>query len=214
MPDRVAIVAPVRQHHQAGDLAQHLRGTLHVRLVAGHQLESDQLSLAVGHRVELGVAAALRLSEALAFKGLGKVAGILVHLDVGCVDDLDLVSSRRLHGRFDHPLEDPALGPAVVEAVDAVPLAVAFGKLVPLAAGDENPPDAAQRFEKIGRRPAFFTNVRLVLARVELIFLRAQTARPASLSQNSSKQRQSAGFLRCIKDLRRFSFCPHGACSP
>jgi hypothetical protein len=67
--------------------------------------------------------------------------------------------------------------------------------LVPLAAGDENPPDAAQRFEKIGRRTAFFTNVRLALARVKLIFLRAQTARPASLSQKSSKQRQSAGFL-------------------
>lgn len=170
MPDRVAVVAAIRQNDQATDLAQHLRGAPHVRFVAGDQLEIDQLAPAVSHRVELVIAAPFGFSKFLLFRGLGEVAGVLVDFDVGGVDDLELVRIRREHGRFDHQLEDSALGPAVVEAVDAVPLTVAFGKLVPLAAGDKNPPDAAQRFEKISRRTALFINVRLAFARVKLIF--------------------------------------------
>ena len=65
------------------------------------------------------------------------------------------------------------LRPAQVKAVDAVPFPKAGRELVPLAPGDQDPPDPIESFSKIGRLPALFSNVRSRLGRVKLIFLGA-----------------------------------------
>src|SRR5690606_1022949 len=183
LSDCIAVVALVAQHDEPSHLTEHFDGTLDVDFVPGNELEVDELAVAIGDRAELGVAATFGLSESLLFSGLGEVAGVLVDFHMGRVDDLELVNFGSPYSLLDHVLEHSPFGPSIVKAVDAIPLAVALGKLIPLAARDEDPPDAAQCFEKIRRRTALFANVRLALLVVKLIFLRARRARPASLSQ-------------------------------
>jgi hypothetical protein len=202
----IAVVAAIGQHDEPIDLAENLFRALHVRFVAGHQFKIDKSSHAVSYSVELRVAPTLSLSKALPFRGLAEVTSILVDLDVSRVDDLKFVGLRCPNRRLNHRPKDTAFGPAIMEAVNAVPFTKALGKLIPLAPCNEDPPDTAQRFKKIARWTPFFTNVRFALAGVKLIFLRAQTARPASLSQNSSQQRQSAGIPCFFKDFERFHF--------
>ncbi|MBB5349886.1 hypothetical protein HNR46_000107 [Haloferula luteola] len=132
---------------------------LQVRLAAWHKLEVDQLASAFGNRVEPGVSSAFGLAEALLLRGSGEVASALMDLRVGGVDDLQLIDRCRRTCRFlDHPFEQAAFGPSVVEAVDALPLAILRGEWVPLATRYEDPPDVAKRFEKIGQKAAFNLN--------------------------------------------------------
>jgi len=193
--DRVAVVTTVRQYHQAGYVPQNLDGTLHVGLIAGNQLQADQPASAIGHGTELGVPAAFCFSQALLLSGLTKMAGILVHLDVTGVDDFQLVWLRGSRRPGHQPPEHSPFGPATVEAVDAVPLAVAHRQLIPLTSGDEYPPDSTQSFEKIRRWTAPFTNVRSGPGLIELIFLRARKARPATLPQSLLRRARIAQIL-------------------
>ena len=144
-----------------------------VRFVARDQPHPDQLPAPVGDRAQLRVSSSLGLAKALCFGVSTEVAGVLVDLDVGRINDLELVPVTQPDRLPEQGVEDPLLRPPQVEAIDGVPLSVALGELVPLAPGHKNPPDPTQRFEKIGGRTALFQNVRLPAPGVKLIFLRA-----------------------------------------
>ena len=124
-------------------------------------------------------------------------------LDVSGVDDFEGAAAMPTRMQGEQIGEDALLGPAQVETVDAVPLAVSSGKLVPHASGDQYPPDAIQSFSKIGRLAAFFTNVRFALPLVKLIFLGARTALPASEMRMSSCR---ANFALMALDFKHFLF--------
>ena len=112
----------------------------------------------------------LVLAEALCLRVSTEVAGVLVDLDVGRVDDLEPVPVTQPDRLPEQRVEDPLLRPPPMEAIDGVPLSVALGELVPLAPGHKNPPDPTQRFEKIGGRTALFQNARPPAPGVKLIF--------------------------------------------
>jgi len=98
------------------------------------------------------------------------VAGILIDLDVGCVDHLELVTVLGLGDCCEQGGEDPAVRPAIVKPIDAVPPTEALRLLVPDAPRNENPPDAVHCFWKTGGASAFFENVRSVRSGVKLNF--------------------------------------------
>lgn len=97
--------------------------------------------------------------------------GILMDLDVGRIDHLEHASLAFTNMDAQQLAEDSAVRPAKMKPVDTVPLSISFWKLIPNAAGDENPPDAIQSFSNISRRTALFQNVRFFLPGVKLIFL-------------------------------------------
>lgn len=87
-------------------------------------------------------------------------AGILVNLDEAGVDDLETIIAVPFGMAGEKRGEDALFRPTQMKAVNAVPLSEAGWKLVPLAAGDENPPDPVESFSKIGGFAALFENVR------------------------------------------------------
>ena len=99
--------------------------------------------------------------------------GVLVDLDMGCIDDFETVPAVPPHVAFQQRGKDALLRPAQMKAVNAVPLPEARRELVPLAASDQDPPDPIESFSKIGGLAALFANVRSGLGRVKLIFLGA-----------------------------------------
>src|SRR5690606_10591210 len=96
--------------------------------------------------VELGVPAALGLSKSPRFRGLRMPAGVLVDLDVGGIDNFEAVLAVPLHMKVQQLGENTALCPTEMEAVDAVGFPEPLRQLIPLAAGDEDPPNAVESF--------------------------------------------------------------------
>ena len=183
---RIVVVALVGEHDESPQLSKEFAGGLEFMLVARPQHEREHLAGEIDASVELRVPAALGFAQSPCFRASRMAAGILVNLDMGGVDDFETVRSMLADMKFQQIREDTALRPSQVESVNAVPFAKAPGKLVPLASGDQNPPDSVESFSKIGGFAAFFTNVRFPFAGVKLIFLGSRRARPALRRQDIS----------------------------
>src|SRR5690606_31479917 len=138
--------------------------------------QRQRLALEVDAGVDLGVPASLALSKSPFFRSLPVAASVLMDLDEAGVDDLETVVPVLLGVAGEQRGEDSLLRPAQMKAVNAVPFPAARRELVPLAAGDQNPPDPIECFSKIGRLSALFENVRSRLGRVKLIFRRLKSA--------------------------------------
>ena len=96
-----------------------------------------------------------------------------MNLDEAGVDDLEAVVSV-LFGMAGKEIgEDSFLRPAQVKVINTIPFPEVERELVPLAAGDKDPPNTIESFSKIGGFSSLFSNVRSRLGRVKLIFLGA-----------------------------------------
>jgi hypothetical protein len=180
IPQGIAVIPFVRENDRPPDVADQPGRGFGVMLISRPEHQRKGFSPPVDARAELRVPPALGFPKCPGNSVLRMPARILMDLDVGGVDDFEGPASMPA-GMQDEQVGENALpGPAQVEAVDAVPLAIPGGKLIPHASGDQNPPDAIQSFSKIGRLAAFFTNVRFALPLLKLIFLGARKARPAS----------------------------------
>ena len=173
LAQRVVVISPVAQDHDARDVAEKIARGPGLVLVARPQQQRQCLALEVDAGVDLRVPASLALSKSPFFRSLHVAASVLMDLDEAGVDDLETVVPVLLGVAGEQRGEDSLLRPAQMKAVNAVPFPEARRELVPLAAGDQNPPDPIECFSKIGRLSALFVNVRSRLGRVKLIFLGA-----------------------------------------
>ena len=79
-----------------------------------------------------------------------------MNLNVGAIDDLELVCVPRLGTCFEHTPEHASVRPSEMESIDTVGFAIFFWQLVPLSSSNKYPPDTTQSFEKIGWFPTSF----------------------------------------------------------
>ena len=78
------------------------------------------------------------------------MTGVLVNLNVSCIDDFVTVAIVAADHFFKKLFEQTPFGPSGKETVNAIPLSEVGRQLIPRRTGDKNPPNPAHCFEKIG----------------------------------------------------------------
>lgn len=84
---------------------------------------------------------------------------ILVHFDMGRINDLSATVTVLCRMSFEKQTKDFSLSLSEIKTVDRIPPTIPFGHLILLAVRHHDPPNSIQYFSEIGWFPSSYANV-------------------------------------------------------